>query len=109
MEPFLPAYFSWLPDHHAKATDVFTQTWPSAGVGRFTPFALLLRLMSKILSRCIRLLLIALIFRAQLWFPTLFYLLCADPLLLLWDPLLLRDPRGNPHPLILHHRRPLVT
>ena len=98
----LKSFFSYHPDPEALASDALAQSWGDLNCYAFPPFVLLGRVLQKIRQeRVKKVILIAPNWTAQVWYPALLQLLVDNPLILPQNLDLLRNPLGEPHPLIL--------
>ena len=98
----LKSFFSYHPDPAALASDALVQSWGDLNCYAFPPFVLLGRVLQKIRQeRVKKVILIAPNWTAQVWYPALLQLLVDNPLILPQNVDLLRNPLGEPHPLIL--------
>ena len=97
----LPCYASWRPDPHAVVTDAFSINWSRVKRYAFPPFNLIPRTLTKVIKDNANLLLAALVWQTQHWWPMLLQLTVQLPVLLPSSPSLLQDP-SNPkaiHPM----------
>jgi hypothetical protein len=82
----VPRFFSFLPDPQAKGMDAFRQSWLPLPTQRLLwanpPWALIGRMLQKIIHDKTEIILIAPVWPTQAWYPTLLELLVAVPLLL---------------------------
>lgn len=91
-------FVSWFPDPFATAVDAFTINWNKYYFYAFPPFALITRVLRKIINDRAEGVLIVPRWPAQPWFP-LFNKLCISDLLVFDpDPNLLTSPFRNRHP-----------
>ena len=99
-------YISWKPDPFAMAVDAFQVPWGGIQGGyAFPPFCLIGRCLQRLKAEQATILLLAPVWPAQHWYPTLLECLIDHPMLLLPHQDFLMDPFGQPHPLLL--RNPL--
>ena len=97
----LPQYVSCRPDPSAMATDAFQVCWTNLDAYAFPPFSLVGRCLQKVRPEQSTLIVVAPVWPAQAWYPLLLELLLQHPVLLPSHPYLLRDPFGQPHPLLM--------
>ena len=95
----LPVYCSLVPDDQATLEDAFRHPWDNLDVYAFPPFALLGKVLSRVLqSRNCSMTLVAPLWADRDWFADLLLLLTHQPLALpLWD-----DVVHQPHNDLLH-------
>lgn len=97
-----PMYVSRMPDPHAFAIDAFSFKWQYDTYYAFPPFSIIARVLQKVERDGTELLgLVAPLWPAQTWWPTLIHLI-AEPCLLLPDPqkiLSLSHQPNKTHPL----------
>ncbi|PFX21005.1 hypothetical protein AWC38_SpisGene14530 [Stylophora pistillata] len=94
----LPKFISWRPDPEAEAFDAFSQNWSKVRGYAFPPFALVGRCLRQVLAQEVpAVVLIAPVWKTQVWYPLLLDLCVATPLLLLSFPGLL-SMQGQIHP-----------
>ena len=106
----LEMFFSWRPDPAAAAVDALSQQWSDLRPYMFPPFALIGRCLHKVRSDGVdQAVLIAPLWPAQAWFPTLMSMLSHHPVLLPSQRNLLTDCQGQNHPLIIQGRLTLVA
>ena len=67
----LPTYFSWRPDPEILATDAFTQDWTSLKGYANPPWGLLNRVLAQTRLQEANLILVAPVWKAQMWYPAL--------------------------------------
>jgi len=94
-------YFSWENDPEALAVDAFTKDWHSVGLfWAFPPFALILRVLKKIVVDRATGIVVVPHWTSQPWFPLFTKLLMKKPLIFKPSPTLLVSPcRSIRHPL----------
>lgn len=103
-------FYSWRPDPDAVATDALAMAWNSERGYAFPPFSLIGRTLAKVRQEKVaRLVLITPLWRGQSWFADLLEMSAAAPCLLPWQPDLLTDPVGTPHPLVERRTLQLVA
>jgi len=97
----LPTYMSWRPDPEAVATDALAQPWNFARGYAFPPFALIGRCLNKVhRERVPEMVLVTPIWPTQTWFPMLVWMSIRRPILIPTTKQLLRNHKGESHPLI---------
>ena len=96
-------YVSWKPDPKALTTDAFTMQWADQKMYAFPPFCLVGLCLAKVRRDQASLTLIAPVWPAQTWYPTLLEMSVSAPILLPALEDLLHSPQGVPHPLILSY------
>lgn len=93
-------YVSWIKDPDAIACDAFTLNWSDLNFYAFPPFALILRVLQKILSEKAEGIVVVPNWPSQPWFPLLQRLTVGEPLHFKADPNLLYSPFSSErHPL----------
>lgn len=94
-------YFFWENDPEVLAIDAFTKDWHSLGLfWAFPPFALILRVLKKIVVDKATGIVVVPLWSSQLWFPLFMKLLLKKPLIFRPSPTLLISPcRSIHHPL----------
>lgn len=98
----LPLYFNFSPDPEALAFDALAQSWTGVRAYAFPPFILIGRVLQKILNdNPLTVILIVPAWPSQSWYPQLLYQAVEIPILLPMFPMLLTNPLGEPHPLVL--------
>ncbi|KAM4795634.1 uncharacterized protein WCC33_000698 [Rhinophrynus dorsalis] len=97
----LPVFFSWRPDPEASATDAFLQSWIPGTNYAFPPFAMIQRTILTIRRQEATVVLVTPFWPAQPWFPALLELSVDFPREIPSFPLLLTDPAGLPHDLLV--------
>ena len=75
-------YVSWKPDPKALTTDAFTMQWADQKMYAFPPFCLVGLCLAKVRRDQASLTLIAPVWPAQTWYPTLLEMLVSAPILL---------------------------
>ena len=78
-------YFSWQPDPSAEATDAFLQMWADMRGYANPPWNLVGRTLSQIQTQQADAVLIAPVWKSQLWYPTLLLMLIDFPWLITID------------------------
>ena len=91
----LDQFVSWHPEPGALAVDAFSISWSNQKCYAFPPFSLLTRVLAKIRNDVALVLLIALTWSTQPWFPMLLQLAIARPVLLPHVDHLLTLPHSN--------------
>ncbi|XP_065902413.1 uncharacterized protein [Dysidea avara] len=93
-----PHYFSWRPDPYALATDAFLQDWTAMKCYANPPWNLVGRVLAQVQSQQTQVVLVAPVWKAQPWFPTLLNMLIDHPRLIIPTP---RKPISvDPMPLL---------
>ena len=77
----LPRFYSWRPDPEAQVTDAFKQLWKGNNYAN-PPWAIIPRVLSQVRRQCTSLVLIAPVWKPQVWYPVLLALLVDYPYLL---------------------------
>ena len=77
----LPRYFSWRPDSDAEAIDAFKQAWKGNNYAN-PPWAIIPRVLSHVKMQRTSIVLIAPVWKSQVWYPVLLNLLVDYPCLL---------------------------
>ncbi len=88
-------FVSWNPEPGAITYDAFTISWANLQCYAFPPFSLLPRVLAKILKDQAIVLLIALVWPTQNWYPLLLHLLVDVPSLLWVGPSTNSSPRST--------------
>ena len=78
-------YFSWRPDPSAEATDAFLQTWTHMRGYANPLWNLVGRSLSQIQTQQAKVVLVALVWKSQPWYPTLLLMLIDYPQLITSD------------------------
>ena len=78
----LPAYVSWRPDPMAVTTDAFTKNWAEFRAYANPPWNLIGRVLAQTRRQQAELVLVALVWKAQVWYPVLLEMLVQIPLLI---------------------------
>ena len=92
-------FYSWIPDLETAAVDAFTVFWGDKYFYAFPPFALVLRVLRKIIVDRAEGILVVPYWKSQPWFPIFQKLLVSEPLILGPDYNLLNSPFRKEHPL----------
>lgn len=93
-------YVSWLKDPDAYACDAFTLVWRNLKFYAFPPFALILRVLQKIIADKAEGVLVVPYWPGQVWYPLFKKLCCKEPLIFKPNPKLLTSPFSlDQHPL----------
>ena len=94
-------FVSWHADPDAYATDAMCLSWKNKYVYVFPPFSLLSRIIQKLQEDQARALVIAPLWKTQVWFPKICQMLISQPVLLPKEVSLLQLPhnRSKIHPL----------
>ena len=95
----LPVFFSWKPDPQASQVDAMIQYWPPNSYA-FPPFSLIEAVLHKIHRENLMIMLIAPLWRGQVWYPRMIEMLIDHPIMLPLDEDLLLSPLELRHPLI---------
>ena len=77
-----PRYFSWRPDPFAEATDAFLQDWTRLKGFDNPPWNLIARVLKKVKTQEVHILLITPVWKTQLWYSLLLSMLIDWPCLL---------------------------
>ena len=75
----LPRYFSWKPDPLAEATDAFTQQWEKFRGYANPRWCLVGRVPSQVQRQQAQVILVALVWKGQSWYPVLLEILYNYP------------------------------
>lgn len=105
----LPNFWSWKVDPEAMGTDAFTAKWSDVKGYAFPPFCMIGRCVRKCREEFATIILIAPVWRNQVWYPLLLESCVDFPRLLCPSTRLLTDGHGNPHPLLQQDRLPLAV
>ena len=97
----IPKYFSWHPDPEALGRDALLHSWRDMRAYAFPPFILLPACLKKVEEDETMVVLIAPVWQAQPWYPTLLSLVVDFPILFPPELSLLSNQKGETHPLIL--------
>ncbi|XP_064465265.1 uncharacterized protein LOC135376675 [Ornithodoros turicata] len=97
----IPHFYSWKPDPCSQGIDAFTKDWNSGINYAFPPFCLVGKCIQKIQQATTTLVLIAPVWPAQTWYPSLLQALVDQPRLIPHHPQLLLNNAHLGHPLIL--------
>jgi len=93
-------YYSWFPDPNSSGVDAFVQDWSNHFFYAFPPFALINRVLCKILSEGSTGILIVPKWKSQSWYPTFLKLTRSEVVSLEKGTFQLINPSDNrPHPL----------
>ena len=78
----LPRYFSWRPDPEAEAMNAFSQQWDKLGGKGYAnpPWNLVGRTLSQVQAQRVTIVLVAPVWKAQTWYPTLLGMLMDFPI-----------------------------
>ena len=93
-------YFSWMPDPESIGTDALCQNWDFNLPYAFPPFCLIGQCLKKVRFFETTIILITPIWVSQTWYPHLLEMSINQPLLLPSRNNLLRNPKGESHPLV---------
>ena len=97
----LDQFVSWRPEPGASAVDAFSISWSNQRFYAFPPFSLRTRVLAKIRNDVPLVLLIALTWSTEPWYPMLLQLAIAHPVLLPCVDHLLTLPYSNQvHPML---------
>lgn len=91
-------FVSWLGDHACFSVDAFTLNWEEYYFYAFPPFALIPRVLHKIINDKAEGVVVVPLWTSQPWYPLFCSLLSKEPIVLQPDLSLLSFDR-NPHPL----------
>jgi len=105
----LDNYISWRPGPGAIGTDALQVNWRDLEGYAFPPFALIGRCLQKVRVEQSTIVLIAPIWRNQPWYPSLLDLIVEFPLLLPQRKDMLKDPKGQLHPLLCQNKLRLAA
>ena len=105
----LDNYISWNPDPGAMLTDAFQTSWKELEGYAFLPFPLIGRCLQKVRAEQSTIVLVAPVWRNQVWFPMLLDLAVELHLLLAHRSDLLLDSKDQPHPLVCTNRLRLAA
>ena len=83
-------FVSWRPDPEAMATDVFTLDWKQFRGYANPPWSLVGRVPSQVKELKAQLVLVAPVWKSQIWYPTLLGMVIQEPLLLPASPELIQ-------------------
>lgn len=92
-------FFSWRADPNAEATDAFTMSWSNLFFYAFPPFAIVLRVLQKIITDRAEGIVIVPNWPTQPWFPVFTKLLQSDLITFQPNDSLLIGPFREKHPL----------
>lgn len=92
-------FVSWHPDPHSVAVDAFTISWKDKKAYLFPPFALIPRILSKIISDKATCILVFPRWESQPWMPKLRSLLISEVLSFKARPNIVLSPFRDHHPL----------
>ena len=81
---------SWRPDPEAIATDAFTLDWKQFRGYANPPWSLVGRVLSQVREQKAQLVLVAPVWKSQIWYPTLLGMVIQEPLLLPASPELIQ-------------------
>jgi hypothetical protein len=96
----LDRFVSWKPQPEAMAVDAFSLSWTNLEGYAFPPFNMIAKCLTKIMKERADLILVAPVWQAQPWWPTIMELAWRPPRIIRPEIALLSDPLGNPHPLL---------
>ena len=103
-------YFPWKPDPHSLATYAMQQEWNQGILYAFPPFSLIQRVLCKIAKENVStVILITPAWQTQPWYPNLLAMSFSQPFLLPMSPGVLKDPKGEDHPLVKNKSLALVA
>lgn len=100
-------YISWFKDPDCYAVDAFTIYWGNDFFYAFPPFAILTRVLQKIIEDKACGILIVPLWESQPWYPIFLKILRAKPIVLHPEPYLIFTPFRQKHPL--HNQLSLVA
>ena len=83
-------FVSWRPDPEAMATDAFTLDWKQFRGYANPPWSLVGRVLSQVREQKAQLVLVAPVWKSQIWYPTLLGMVIQEPLLLPASPELIQ-------------------
>ena len=79
-------FYSWRPDPCAAATDAFLQDWSELKAYANPPWNLVGRVLTKVRIEKATVVLVAPVWKAQSWYPTLLEMAMDSPRLFPWQP-----------------------
>ena len=82
------------------AIDAFSLSWLNLQGFASPPLRMISKCLTKIRKEKSELVLVAPVWQAQPWWPTIMELACRPPRVIRPEKALLLDPLGNPHPLL---------
>ena len=92
----LPNFYTFRHDYRAVATDAMSHSWTHHQLPYgYPPPILVPRVLQKVLRESIEIILVAPIWMAQPWWPTLMPMLSLPPVLFPNEPWLVTDPQGE--------------
>lgn len=92
-------FVSWKKDPDSFKVDAFTLSWENLQFYAFPPFALIPKIINKIISDNALGILVVPMWQGQTWYPLFEQLLVEEPLILKPNKNLLLSPFRKPHPL----------
>ena len=98
----LQNYVNWRPDPQASATDALQQNWTYRFPYAFPPFCLVGQCLRKAIRHQNQMILVAPVWVSQPWYPMLLGMSIQEPILLPNEETLLKNPKGECHPLLLN-------
>ena len=96
----LQQYASWRPDPEAMAVDAFTLDWTQFKGYANPPWNLVGRVLAQVRNQKAELVLVAPVWKSQVWYPTLLEMLIREPLLLPNIPDLIQPTHRVNNPVI---------
>jgi len=105
----IPKYASWKPDPGAVQVDAFLMDWSAENGYAFPPFCLIGRCLGKIRKEQATVVLVTPVWQAQVWYPQVLEMLSDYPILLPPLPAILKNPRGEVHPLVIQGKLHLAA
>ena len=105
----IPTYVAWKPDPYSHATDAFQQNWLHKLLYAFPQFCMIPKVFNKTLKEKVpKLILITPACTTQVWYPKILNMSIKSPLLLPCGEDLLKNPKGEIHPLVQNRTLKLV-
>ena len=98
----VPKYFAWKLDHYSVGRDAFQTKWTHLKGYAFPPFSLMGRVLRKVELDQATIVVVAPVWQGQPWFPKLLQLAVRNPILLPFRKDLLKNPKGEDHPLLVN-------
>ena len=105
----LKAYMSLKPDPLCRAVDALQQSWMHLFPYAFPPFNLIGKVLKKTQDQQVTMIIVTPVWVTQPWYPVLLGMSIHQPILLPMHQGILKDPRGNTHPLVLNNSLQLST
>ena len=103
-------YFAWKPDPYSLVTHAMQQEWNQEILYVFPPFSLIQRVLCKIAKKKVStVILITPAWQTQPWNPNILAMKFSQPFLLPMSPGVLKNPKGEDHPLVINKSLALVA